>query len=279
MTESAIDRALHLTPFWLLAFLVFAGMALAAWAGWWLRQRHNKQHGAEAKKEDDQEGLVVSSVMGLLALLIGFTFSLAIDRFDTRRERVLAEANAIGTAYLRTQLLEEPHRARISKILVSYTDLSLALSQARPGPAQQVLLRKNDALVSDLWGATMAAFPTIRSYDFSSAYLDSVNGLIDLNAARQQARRAHVPSEIFLALYLYQFIASGVIGYVLIGRGGKRTGGLLLLLFGISLVVVIDVDYPGGGGINASQAPMLDLKASLANWSAKGFPHQDAFKP
>jgi hypothetical protein len=271
MSESAIERALHLTPFWLLAFAVFFGMAVAAYVGWWLRQRRNKSSRPVIDKEDDQENLVVSSVMGLLALLIGFTFSLAIDRFDTRRERVLMEANAIGTAYLRTQLLEEPHRARISKILVTYTDLSLELSQARPGPAQQALQKKNDALVTDLWAATMATFPTIRSYDFSSAYLDSINGLIDLNAARQQARRSRVPSEIFLSLYLYQLIAAGVIGYVLIGRGGRRTGVLLLLLFGISLVIVIDVDYPGGGGINTAQTPMLELKSSLAGWSSENF--------
>ena len=271
MTESFIDRALHVTPFWLLALAVFLGMAAAAWIGWWLRQRRNRRIGPAAEKEDDQENLVVSSVMGLLALLIGFTFSLAIDRFDTRRERVLAESNAIGTAYLRTQLLEEPHRARISKLLVDYTDLSLTLSQATPGPAQQALLKRNDALITDLWAATMAAFPGIRGYDFSSAYLDSMNGLIDLNAARQQARRARVPSEILLSLYLYQLIAAGTIGYVLIGRGGRRTGTLLLLLFGISLVVVIDVDYPGGGGINTSQEPMVRLKASLADWTQADF--------
>lgn len=264
MAESFADRLLHMMPFWLLAILVFGGMALAAWAGYAIRKRTERLASPEDEEEGSKEGLVVSSVMGLLALLIGFTFSLAIDRFDTRRERVLMEANAIGTTYLRAQLLEEPHRTRISGLLVRYTDLSLALSQARQGtPAQNALLQKNDAVVTELWSATVAAFPSIRSYDFSSSFLESMNELIDLNAARQQARKARVPTEIFVILYFYQVIAAGVIGYVLIGRGGRRTGILLLFLFGLSLVLVIDVDYPSGGGISVSQAPMVRLKETL----------------
>ncbi len=93
-----------------------------------------------------------------------------------------------------------------------------------------------------------------------------MNSLIDLNAARQQARRARVPTEIFVVLYFYQFIAAGAIGYVLIGRGSLRTGTLLLFLFGLALVLVIDVDYPNDGGINVSQAPMRQLRATLATW-------------
>lgn len=270
MPEPFADHVLHLMPFWLLAVAVFAGMAIAATLGWHLRRRRNRS--ADMKDEaDSQEGLVVSSVMGLLALLIGFTYSLAIDRFDTRRERVLMEANAIETTYLRAQLLDAPHRARISGLLVQYTDLSIALADAVPGPKQRALLKKNDALVTDLWTATVAAFPSIKSYDFSSSFLEAMNGLIELNAARQQARRARVPSEIFLALFLYQLIAAGVIGYVLIGRGGRRTGSLLLFLFGLSLVLVIDVDDPYGGGIKASQEPLLRLKASLERWSPPVF--------
>lgn len=265
MSET-FDRLLYMTPFWLIAVSIFVGIALSAWLGLYLRRRREGITRKKDKDEDSKEGLVVSSVMGLLALLIGFTFSLAIDRFDTRRERVLMEANAVGTTYLRTQLLEEPHRSRISGLLVRYVDLSLALSQATPGPDQQALLAKNEALVTDLWSATVAAFPSMKGYDFSSAYLESMNEVIDLNAARQQARRARVPSEILLVLCLYQFIAAGVIGYVLIGRGGQRTGTLLLLLFGLSLVLVIDVDYPVGGGINVSQEPMRQLKASLKAW-------------
>ena len=262
MSASSIDHALHLTPFWLLAIAVFGGMALASWLGWWLRQRQNRTREMEAD-DANQEGYVVSAVMGLLALLIGFTFSLAIDRLDTRRERVLMEANAIETTYLRTQLLDEPHRTRLSRLLLAYTNLSISLAQVEPGPDQRALLKRNDALVTDLWSATVAAFPSMKPYDFSSSFLESMNNLIDLNAARQQARRARVPSEIFLALYLYQLIAAGVIGYVLVGRGSRRTGALLLFLFGVSLVLVIDVDDPYGGGITTSQEPMLRLKASL----------------
>ena len=128
MSESVVDHVVHVTPFWL-AVIVFAGMALAAWTGHTWRKRRDRTASKKDKDEENKENLVVSSVMGLLALLIGFTFSLAIDRFDTRRERVLMEANAIGTTYLRAQMLDEPHRSRISAMLVRYTDMSLALAQ------------------------------------------------------------------------------------------------------------------------------------------------------
>jgi len=274
MSESFLERALHLMPFWSLALAVFSGTAIASWVGWWLRQRQTRAGEAEAE-DTNQENYVVSAVMGLLALLIGFTFSLAIDRLDTRRERVLMEANAIETTYLRSQLLDEPHRTRISGLLVQYTDLSIALANTEPGPRQRALLERNQALITDLWAETVAAFPSVKPFDFSSSYLESMNGLIELNAARQQARRARVPAEIFLALFLYQLIAAGVIGYVLVGRGSRRAGALLLLLFGISLVLVIDVDDPYGGGIATSQEPLLRLKASLETWPPAKFERFD----
>ncbi len=119
------------------------------------------------------------------------------------------EANAIQTAYLQAQLLDEPHRTGISHLLVGYTDLSIALSQAQPGPEQNRLLQQNGQQALALWSATKAAFPSIKPYDFSSTFVQSMTNVLELNAARQQARRARVPSEIFAILYLYQFIAAG----------------------------------------------------------------------
>jgi hypothetical protein len=262
---------LQLMPFWLLAILVLGGIAGAAAIGWQMRKRREKGPDAGGEEDGLREGYVVSAVMGLLALLIGFTYSLAIDRFDTRRERVLAEANAIGTTYLRAQLLVEPHRTRISRLLTDYVDARIELAKYDPRNVPAPLAERNQRLVTDLWTATVASFPSIRSYDFSSAFLDSMNQVIELDAARQQARRSQVPSEIFLILLLYQFIAAGVIGYVLIGRGGQRTGVLLLFLFGMSLIMVIDIDRPVGGGIEASQEPMERLRASLKDWRPEAF--------
>jgi hypothetical protein len=265
MVSSLLGEWLQLAPIWLIALILFVGMALFALLGWQLRQRNDAATKAsgESKDESSQEGYIVSSVMGLLALLVGFTFSLAIDRFDTRRERVLLEANAIGTTYLRTQLLDEPHRARISKLLVDYTDLRINLAQAGPGAKQDRLLARSNQQITDLWTATVAAFPSVKGYDFSSSYIESMNDMIDMDAARQQARRTHVPSEVFLILFTYQFIAAGVIGYVLVGRKGRQTATLLLLLFGFTLVLVIDIDRPTGGGIVESQEPMLELRDTL----------------
>jgi hypothetical protein len=251
------------TPMWALALIIFLGMAGAAAIGYALRRRHQRTDGS-GKDGDSQEGLMVSAVMGLLALLIGFTFSLAIERFDTRRDRVLVEANAIGTTYLRTQLLDEPHRARISKMLVDYTDNRIALSAADGGTAQQrALLSTNDRMLTDLWTATVAAFPSMRGYDFSSAYLDSMNNLIDMDASRKAGRLARVPAEVLIVLILFQFIAVAVMAYVLSGRRGRQAAALLFLLFGIALLLVVDIDRPTDGGIRVSQQAMLDLQKSL----------------
>ncbi len=253
-------------PIWIIALVIFGGMFAASVLGSWLRKRHDRRKGDAEITPDErssQQAFVVSSVMGLLALLIGFTFAMAVDRFDARRHHVLEEANAIGTTYLRSQLLEEPHRARLSKLLVDYTDLRIALATAKPGPGVKPLAEQSDRQIADLWTATVAAFPSMRPYDFSSSYLDTMNVMIDMDATRQASRAAHVPSEVFLVLLLYQFIAAGVISYTLVGRRGQQTEMLLFLLFGIALLLVIDIDRPTTGGITESQRPMLQLQAFM----------------
>ena len=127
---------LSTTPIWILGLVLLAALLAAARLGRATRHRH-----ADAK-DDHGEGYSVSAILGLLALLTGFTFSLAIERFESRREMVLEHANAIGTAYLRIQLLPEPHRARLSGLIVgpSIGTQSSAFipplpSRARPAPS------------------------------------------------------------------------------------------------------------------------------------------------
>jgi len=246
----------------LLILLLFLAMCLSAGAGAALRLAQRRGPHVETGSEG-QQSYIVSAVLGLLALLMGFTFSLAVDRFEARRHLVLEEANAIGTAYLRAQLLSEPHRTRMSDILRRYVDNRIALAQAGPWHSSAFLAR-NDALVTDMWTATSAAFPTIQGLDFSSTYLNSVNAVIDLDAARKAARMARVPAEVFAVLLVYLITTAGVLGYVLKGAAGKAAGAFLLALFALSLALIVDIDRPTLGGIVESQGPMEALRKSLA---------------
>lgn len=262
--NALLGKWLLTAPIWSIGLVLFAGMLAIAWLGYSLRRRHDRRTPADAgDKAEGQEGLIVSAVMGLLALLVGFTFSLALDRFDHRRAGVLEEANAIGTTYLRTQLLEAPYRERISSLLTTYTDNRIALAQSEPGPRQDAMLARNNQLISALWHETVTVFPSVRDYDFSTAYLETMNAMIDMDATRQAARRAHVPAEVFLLLFIYQFVAAGVIGYVMVGTRGRQSAAFLFLLFGLSLLLVIDLDRPVHGGVRVSQQPMLDLREMI----------------
>jgi hypothetical protein len=275
--QSLLASWLAFAPIWSIGLFTFGGMVAAALVGAALR-RHRRR-GTEGQKateggvdgDDGEQGTIASAVMGLLALLIAFTFAMAIDRFDTRRGNVLDEANAIGTTYLRAQLLEEPHRTRLSRILLSYTETRLVLASTPPSPEQTTLLAASDRLVVDLWRATVAAFPGMRPYPFSMSFLESMNALIDMDAARKAGRQARVPAAVFLILFLYQFVATGVIFYVAAGRAGRRTAGILFLLVGAIMVLIVDIDRPTGGGITESQEPMRQLREFMRAQPPRSF--------
>jgi hypothetical protein len=264
VTESPLDRLVLQSPFWLLGVVILGAMVAAALIGWRARLWQNSTRISSPADDNGEtkEGHIVASVLGLLALLTGFTFALALDRFDTRRERVLTEANAIETTYLRTQLLGEPYRSRISSLLQEYADTRIKLASARPAD-QTRLLRRNDWLIVELWKASVAAFPTVKPFDFSSSYIESMNDVIDLDVARKVARKAHVPSEVYLVLLLYQLGTAFVMGYVLVGRHGRISAILLIVLFSTALLLIIDIDRPTTGWIRESQDPMIEVQNFL----------------
>ena len=263
MIAVLLDWSTRIPTFVLAALLLVAALA-AAYAGRWLRRRSDRDRAntGPGLASDGQEGYIVSGVLGLLALMLGFTLAMAVERFEQRRQLVLEDANAIGTAYLRAQLLGEPHRTRISRLLVEYTDNRVALALVSRGDGPR-LLAANDRMLIDLWGATSAAFPAIPNLDFATAFLDSVNKIVELDAARKASRLAHVPTEVLIVLSFYIVVTGGVLGYVLTGFRGQLAGAFLITLLIFSLALIIDLERPTVGGIIESQAPMELLRKSL----------------
>jgi hypothetical protein len=212
---------------------------------------------------EDGQGHLLSAVLGLLALLLGFTFSLSLNRYEARRELVLQEANAIGTTYLRSQLLEEPNRTAVGGLLRHYVDARLAWSNsdaAEPDPAA------TNALQQKLWAATGVAIRTDPSPQLTRGLMDAMNDSFDAASSRTAAREAHIPDRVLSILLLYAILSSVMLGYVLSVSGRPHRGAtvLMLVLLTLALVVILDLDRPRNGAIQVSQRPLEDLKASFS---------------
>jgi hypothetical protein len=261
---SAFAAWLDDTPVLLIGLAVLATLALAGLCGAFVRWR--QRTGARESRKDDEaamEGYVVSAALALLGLLLGFTFAVSVERYETRRGLVLQEANAIGTAYLRSQALSEPHRSRISKVLSDYAGNRIALATAAR-PDQPRLLAINDQLLVDLWSAALAANDTIKTSPFTVAFLAPINEVIDLDVARKAARRVRVPSEVFLVLWIYLVVTAGILGYVRARTRGRWMAGVLSVLVTMAFMLILDIDRPRDGGITEGQGPMLQLRDTLS---------------
>lgn len=243
-------------PLWLLAAVFFLGLVLARELGAFARRRFGGDAG-----EKDGDAFAMTSVLGLLALLIGFTFSIALSRYESRRELVVKEANAIGTTWLRMQLLDAGDRARMEDLLRRYVDARVAFGGAQ-GPEQEVeQYRRTEALQDELWVALMAVVAPFRDTPRASSLVSTTNESIDLAAERFAARQSHIPARIMRMLVLFAWIAAGLVGYE---KGRQRkTAMLLFLLLTFAATLVVDLDRPSTGMVNVPQGPMLDLQRTI----------------
>jgi hypothetical protein len=247
-------------PLWMLGLLLFLALTAAREAGHLLR-KHRQRSSPENDAEVD-DGFSMTSVLGLLALLIGFTFSLTLQRYDTRRELVISEANALGTTWLRTQLLDDNDRIRLQALLRRYVDVRVAFGEARSPEQEQVAYRKTEAMQQQLWDATSQAVAPFRTTPLASLLITTTNESIDLAATRMAAREARTPMRIIRILAIYALISAGMIGYQ---KGRHRAATtVLFVLLALAAILIADLDRPATGAIQVSQQPMLDLQRSIA---------------
>jgi hypothetical protein len=206
-----------------------------------------------------------ASLLGLLALLLGFTFGMAESRYDERRLLVIDEANAIGTASLRTRTVPAPEGTEIQRILEDYVDARLALYRAGRATAEEE--QRTSARVETVAWARAAelAQRDPRSVP-AGLLLQSLNEVIDLNAKRIELTHSHVPLEVLLTLVLVAAVALGWVGAGLAfcHRRGFATTLLLSLLIAGVTAVIVDLDQPQRGLIHVSETSLIELQRKLA---------------
>jgi hypothetical protein len=241
----------------IMLFGIGAGVALHRW-----QAGKGSPQPQESEESVAQEGYLTGAVLGTLGLLLAFSFGMVINRYETRRELVVQEANAIGTAYLRTQLLDEPYRTRLSQLLVDYAANRIDVASTEEG-ADNPYLKTNDRLLTEIWAEVKASRESALSHGLTTALLQTFNEVIDLDTERKVAWELRLPPDILALLISYIVVTSVVIGYQIDGPRGRRAALVLFALLALSIAVITDINRPMTGQSRESQKPMLMLLQSL----------------
>jgi hypothetical protein len=247
-------------PLWCVFALATAFILLALELGYRLGQwRHAHAQG----EKDAPTGAMVAAILGLVAFMLAFTFSLAAARFDARRMAVLDEANAIGTTYLRTRLLPEPERTDAAQLLRDYVDVRVRIVQQ--GTITEGLA-ESEVLHRRLWSSAVAAAEKDPSSIMTGLFIQSLNDVIDMHAKRVLVGiRSRIPMSIWVALFTLALVGMSAMGYQAGLSVTRRSPAMLFLAlaFGGVLFLIVDLDRVREGFLNVGQQAMLDLQTSM----------------
>ena len=246
---------------------IFAGllvlMLVATEIGSWMGRRIRARLGDHAVS---QITTIEGGVLGLLALLLAFTFSMSVARYDSRRELVVKEANAIGTAALRAQLLPEPARGDAAALFRQYVASRIELAHAAGDVNRwQASMITTERLQQQLWAVASSSLRSEPQNLGLSLLVASMNEVIDVHGERLAAHRNHVPEVILRLEMLVAIFAAGLVGYGS-GVGGLRyriSTTMLAVVIPAVILLIIDLDRPGHGMIRVSQAAIEELRQSL----------------
>lgn len=245
-----------------IALVLLISMLLAIEAGFWIGRRHELRS-SEAHRS--HVNAIQASVLGILALLLGFSFSLALQRFDQRTAAVVDEANAIGTAYLRSHLLPLEIRQDVQQSLRDYIGLRIQSAQLPLDhhAERDALLEQSARIQAQLWEEAQAAHKLDPGPVTTGLYIQALNDLIDAFSSRNAALKQHVPELVLLLLYGVFVIASGILGYSS-GLGSHRPSAIayiMVVLMVLLVFVIIDLDRPRRGLIQVDQSSLLELRS------------------
>jgi len=244
---------------------LFLGMLLFAEVG----RRFGLAQIARDQELTKGAGAAEAAVLGLLGLLFAFTFSGAASRFETRRDLVVQEANAIGTAYLRIDLLPREFQPEMRDLFRRYLDGRLALYRDWRDPVvMNETIAKNAALQTLMWSNAVAAGQAQgASAQATMLMLPALNELIDVTATRSMATLNHQPLVVLLLLGGLSLVGAALVGYgTAAGKGRTRFhSGVYAAILSLTVYVIVDLEYPRIGlvRVDAADQVLLELRQSM----------------
>ncbi len=252
MTTDLLDRIPILG-----VLVLFAAVALAVYEigfriGRWYQER-------TPEEKEGPTGMLVGSLLALMAFLLAVTMGMVSDRFDTRRGLVLEAANSIGTTYLRAGFLPAPADEEVRNLLREYAPLRI-----NTGDLAQLVanFERSEEILDDLWAITEELDPSQGERPTFALFVEALNATIDLHETRVAAvLYARVPETVLLLLFLGSALTLGMVGYSagLTRRRSPITAVVLVVVLGAVITLIVDLDRPRDGFLLVSQQPLLDL--------------------
>ncbi len=246
-----------------LAVGVMLMLELGRKVGLWRYKRGN---------ESTSGGAIEGAVFAIFGLLVAFTFSGAASRFDDRRALIGQEANDIGTAWLRLDLLPVDHQANLRNDFRQYLDARLAAYRsAHDMEKSQALMAEADRLQGQIWSAAVAACQTDSKPSTSTLVLPALNAMFDIATTRLMATRTHPPTIIFVLLIALCLVCAFLAGNALAVEKPNRLHALgFSLVIAFTVYVILDMEYPRLGfiRIDAADQVLIDLRASMGPLTA-----------
>jgi hypothetical protein len=260
-------RPLDALPLWAVYLLLVLIGFLSVEAGVFLGRRLARRREAQRPQAQDKPKENIDALMGaalsLLAFLLVFMMGIGVNRYDNRRRLVVAEANAVGTTYLRAGYLDEPYRSDVRGLLAEYVDVRL---RAAKDPANFDQYRdRSQAILDQLWGQSEALARGHPESEMVGLFITSVNSVIDLHAERAVAVSLRFGASSWLALFAVAFLALAFVGFDL-GLSDRRNPLaelVLVLMFSAVLLLIVDVDRPLEGLVQVGQQALIDLQQQI----------------
>ncbi len=258
MNSSFLDAI----PLWLLYVLTFL-LALGSFEiGYRYGDYWQKKNKTNAENEMNALG---GATLAMLAFLLAFVVSIAVSRYDTRRQLVVEEANAIHTAYLRAGYLPDPYPGEIRSILQQYVDVRLEAAQnpsVNPADAKS----QSEQLQNQLWSKTEAVVKENPGRDEISAYIEAVNEVINVGLTRSTiALYSRLPPAMVLGMYLVTALTMMIAGFQISNTEKRNIVGIVVMIaiFTVVIMLIIDLDRPQEGLLQVSQQAMIDLQRMI----------------
>ena len=206
----------------------------------------------------------VAGLLGLLGFLLAFSIGIAVNHFDTRRQLLVADANAIRTSYLRTGFLDEPDRTKARDLLREYVDLRLAA--ADPANLEEAL-RRSEEIHNELWLIAEGQVSQNPDGGTASFFVDAISHMIDLYGQRLDAVSSlRLQPLMWQVLYGTVALTFFLVGLVSSADGKRNAIAWILLALGLAaaLMLIADLDRPQEGVLTVSQQALRVLQQQLA---------------